>query len=96
MILLVRPAASADIEAAFAWYEAQRAGLGDEFLDTVRDGFVAVSEAPRIHGVIHRDVRRSMLRRFPYSLYYRVLDDHVVVVGCFHASRSPHRWRSRK
>ena len=61
MILLVRPAAAADIDEAFVWYETQRVGLGDEFLDAVRDAFVAVRDSPRLHGVIHRDVRRSTL-----------------------------------
>ena len=96
MTLLIRPAAAADIEAAVVWYDAQRAGLGDEFVDAVRDALVSVSESPRLHGVIHRDVRRSKLRRFPYSLFYRILDNNIVVVGCFHASRSPLRWRSRQ
>ena len=96
MNLLVRPAAAADIDEAFVWYDAQRAGLGDEFLDAVRDAFVTVRESPRLHAVIHRDVRRSKLRRFPHSLFYRILEDHVVVVGCFHASRSPRRWQSRQ
>jgi hypothetical protein len=30
--ILVRPAAAADIDQAFLWYERRRPGLGDEFL----------------------------------------------------------------
>ena len=100
MNLLVRPAAAADIDEAFVWYDAQRTGLGDEFLEAVRNAFVTVHESPRLHAVIHRDVRRSKLRRFPYCLFSRlfsrILGDHVDVVGCFHASRSPLRWQSRR
>jgi hypothetical protein len=36
VIVVLRPAAAADVEAAYRWYEQQRAGLGDEFLDAVR------------------------------------------------------------
>jgi len=32
VIVVLRPAAAADVEAAYRWYEQQRAGLGDEFL----------------------------------------------------------------
>ena len=96
MTLFVRPAAAADIEEAFAWYEAQRPGLGDEYLEAVNHALTAVRESPRLHGVVHRDVRRVKVRRFPYSVFYRILKEDIVVVGCFHASRDPHRWRRRR
>jgi plasmid stabilization system protein ParE len=35
------------------------------------------------------------LRRFPYSLFYRIIDDQVIVVACMHGRRHPRRWRSR-
>jgi plasmid stabilization system protein ParE len=91
-----RPAAAADVEEAFLWYEAQRPGLGEEYLEAVSRALIAIRESPRLHGVIHRDVRRVSLRRFPYSVFYRILDQDVVVVGCFHASRDPRRWRRRR
>ena len=96
MTLLVRPAAAADIEEAVAWYEAQRPGLGDEYLEAVGHALAAVRESPRLHGVVHRDVRRIKVRRFPYSVFYRILDQDIIVVGCFHASRDPRRWRRRR
>ena len=95
MNLFVRPAAAADIEEAFVWYEARRPGLGDEYLEAVSQAITAIREAPRMHGVIHRDVRRAKVRRFPYSVFYRVLEEAIIVVGCFHASRDPRRWRRR-
>jgi plasmid stabilization system protein ParE len=94
--LIVRPVAAADIDEAFVWYEAQRAGLGDEFLEAVRDAFVTVRDSPRLHAAVHRDVRRSKLRRFPYSLLYRIVEYQVVVMGCFYASRNPRRWQARR
>lgn len=51
MNLVVRPAAAADLERAFLWYERQRAGLGNEFLDAVEHVFGAVMENPRLHRV---------------------------------------------
>ena len=96
MTLFVRPAAAADIEAPCAWYDGQRSGLGDEFLIAVDEALVTVSESPRLHGVLHRDTRRIKVRRFPYSVFYRVVADDVVVVACFHASRDPRRWQRRQ
>ena len=40
MELVLRPAAAADIEEAFSWYEHQRKGLGNEFLAAVDAGLI--------------------------------------------------------
>ena len=96
MNLVVRPAAAADLEDVFLWYEGNRAGLGNEFLDAVEHVFEAVLENPRRHRVVHRDTRRAHVRRFPYGVFYRIVGDDVVVVGCFHGSRDPRRWEDRR
>lgn len=94
--VLLRVAAARDIEEAFLWYESQRRGLGEEFLSAVQAAVDGIAGNPRAFAVIHRDTRRALLRRFPYGVFYRVLDSVVVVVACFHAKRHPRRWRSRR
>lgn len=96
MNLFVRPDAAADIEEAHSWYEVQRPGLGDEFLSAVRAVFEVLLESPRRYRVVHRDTRRANLRRFPFSVFYRIVDTDIVVIACFNASRDPRRWRGRK
>ena len=96
MNLFVRPAAAADLEQAFRWYEAQRPGLGGEFLDAASATFEQILESPRRHRVVHRDTRRANLRRFPYGVFYRIRGTEVIVVACFHASRDPRRWEARE
>ena len=96
MNLVVRPAAAADLEEVFLWYEEQHAGLGEELLDAVEKVFDDVLESPRRHRVVHRDTRRARVRRFPYSVFYRIVGENVVVVGCFHGSRNPRRWERRR
>ena len=94
MQLVVRPAAAADIEDAVDWYERQREGLGTEFLEAVYLALESIAQNPQRAPLIHRDVRRALLRRFPYGIYYRVYPDLVVVVACMHGRRDPKRWRS--
>ena len=95
MQIVIRPAAAADIEDAFVWYEEQRSGLGSDFLKTVDDALIAIQRAPHLHPVIHRDTRRALLQRFPYGIHYRVYADLLVVVACMHGRRNPRRWQSR-
>ena len=93
---IYRPAAAGDVEDAYQWYEAQQSGLGEEFLEAVRAMMESVVATPERFPVVHRQTRRALLRRFPYGLYYRIIDDQIVVVACMHARRDPRRWRSRR
>lgn len=56
---------------------------------------VRMAENPMQFPIIMADVRRVRLRRFPYSLFYRISDEAVFVIACFHASRDPRVWQSR-
>ena len=94
--VVTRPAAAADIETAYRWYEKERAGLGSEFLDAVEKLVRVVAENPERFPVIRKDVRRAILKRFPYSIFYRVTSNHIVVIACFHGKRDPKGWQSRK
>ncbi|MDP2787371.1 MAG: type II toxin-antitoxin system RelE/ParE family toxin [Pseudomonadota bacterium] len=94
--VIYRPEAVADIVEASAWYARQKDGLGEEFLSAVRDTADRLSAQPLQYAVVHRDTRRALVRRFPYGLFYRLWDQQVVVVACFHTSRNPRNWRSRK
>jgi len=92
----LRPAAAADIEAAYEWYEEQRLGLGEEFLAAVEKAMQSLVERPDAYPVVHRGTRRVLLARFPYGIYYRIVGTQLVVVACMHAARHPLRWQSRK
>jgi hypothetical protein len=55
-----------------------------------------MSANPRQFPVIYRNVRRALLRRFPYALMFVIdLDDTLTVIACFHGSRDPAHWQKR-
>ena len=93
--LKVRPAAAADLEDAYRWYEARRPGLGGEFLESAGSTLEAIVRQPKRFPLVHRDLRRALLRRFPYGIFFRIQGDRLMVVACFHAKRDPRRWQSR-
>ncbi len=90
-----RRAASADVDAAYEWYEEQRPGLGDEFVAAIDAAVASILAFPEAYPVVHRGARRVLLERFPYSLYYRLVGQRVIIVACMHAARDPKAWRSR-
>ena len=93
--VLFTPAAEADVEEAFEWYEAQRPGLGGAFRRALDLAVASIEDHPEGYAVTHRETRRVFLPRFPYGLYYRVGDHDIVVVACMHGKRHPRTWRSR-
>jgi plasmid stabilization system protein ParE len=71
------------------WYEAEKRGLGDEFADTVEEALDRVAQFPMACQIAYRDVRRLVLRRFPYCVYYRVMRNRSSVIAIVHAKRNP-------
>ena len=57
----------------------------------VEDARRSPDRYPRVHGT----VRRGLVRRFPYGVFYVVTDDTIVILAVFHASRDPAGWRAR-
>jgi len=88
--------AAEDVEAARAWYEEQRAGLGIDFVESLEKAIELIVRFPTAFPQVTATYRRALLHRFPYALYYRVDDDVVDVLACLHNARAPDAWHSRE
>ncbi len=95
-VVRLRPEADRDVAVAASWYEQQRPGLGQEFLDEFLAVSDRLSESPGIYPMVHRQTCRALLSRFPFGVFFRVLGMDVIIVAVMHASRSPNRWRGRE
>jgi plasmid stabilization system protein ParE len=84
-----------ELDEAYNWYESQQTKLGDEFLDSVDEILNRICQMPESYAVVYRDVRRAVLRRFPYAVYYRIISSRVVVTAVFHSRRDPKIWQAR-
>jgi plasmid stabilization system protein ParE len=91
----VRRAAELDVAEAQLWYESQQSGLGREFHSEVLRVIDRLAETPLIYQSIYRDVRRAIVHRFPYLIWYRVIGKFVTVVACTHARQDPGKAVSR-
>ena len=93
--LVVAPEAEADMRAAFVWYEEQRPGLGEEFLLAVEAAFATVERSPESLPVVRGQLRRAIVRRFPYGVFSIAEDDAIHVLAVLHAKRDPEVWQRR-
>lgn len=94
--LFVRKAAKADVAVAFEWYEAHRAGLGEDFAEQVSAVYAAIEEHPLRFPIVLDDIRMALVRRFPYVIYFVVLPRHTSVIAVMHGHRRPQVWRQRR
>ncbi len=81
-----------DLAGAYAWYEEQRRGLGEEFLVSVGAALDAIERAPAMFGRVHGEVRRANVARFPYAVFYRADAQQIVVLTILHTARDPKLW----
>lgn len=94
------PAAADEFVLALAWYDDQRAGLGDELSSEVRLVTVSLEEHADALPIAHdsppsEDVRQARVHRFPYRLVFFVDGSFVRVVAVAHLRRRPGYWRHR-
>ena len=92
---ILRARAEHDIRSAFEWYESQRAGLGAEFLAALRERLEAVHSQPEANPVLYRGIRRAVLSRFPYLIFYIARPERVAVLAVLHHARNPAVWPRR-
>ena len=93
--LSFNPAVEDEVGAAHDWYDRQRSGLADEFLNEVERVLSEIAANPARYGFAETDIREGLLTRFPYAVYYRELPDRIRVLAIFHTSRDPSGWQSR-
>jgi len=94
MRIRILSAAEEDLEEGFRFYESQLPGLGSYFLDSLYSDIDSLSYFGGIHQVVF-GYYRQLSQRFPFAVYYRIIDDAVVVFAVLDCRRNPSWTRER-
>jgi len=89
------PEADEEFREAVRYYENQAPGVGLRFVAEVRRGVTLITENPFAAAAVGSGIRRKVLKHFPYSLFYAVESELVVIVAVGHHKRRPRYWRGR-
>src|ERR1051325_1079287 len=89
------PEADTDLAEARVWYRLQRDGLDVELMQRIDEPLRKISDAPRRYPLIHRHLRRAIVRQFPFAIFYEVTDNEIVVFAVSHSRRNPKQLTSR-
>lgn len=66
----IRTAAIRDLHESAKWYEEQSEGLGREFVEEVNLAIDAACLKPLRFPDMHRGIRRVLVKRFPFGVYF--------------------------
>lgn len=92
---LIRPEERADLLDAFHWYQSQRPGLGLDFKLCIDEVLSTLQRIPLIYKTVLHEVRRAVIKKFPFGVFYLVKDNIVIVLAVVHARRDPAEWKGR-
>ncbi|MDP8245005.1 MAG: hypothetical protein P9L94_13040 [Candidatus Hinthialibacter antarcticus] len=90
------PDAQTEMTEAAIYYESLQQNLGKRFLASVKDSIHRVQINPVLYPVIELDVRRCLVRPFPFGVMYRDMPGKIIVVAVMHLHREPGYWKDRK
>src|SRR5260370_36417503 len=85
-----------EYDAAWRWYAQRSSWAAQRFQDEVEHSLQKIAATPDRWPMFHNRFRGLRVRRFPYVLYYHILDaDHLLIMAVAHASRRPGYWLRR-
>jgi plasmid stabilization system protein ParE len=88
-------AADAEVDAAMAWYAERSLLAASGFLHELSKTINHIVDAPHRYPKAEHSTRKIRFDRFPYSIYYRITDDAIVVIAVARGKRRPRYWAGR-
>ena len=92
--LEIRQLAAIEIIEAYDWYEAQRTGLGIEFLFELDKFYETIFRNPDTYSYYEKPVRQGTLNRFPFTVVYELFQETIVVYSVFMYKQNPDKKRT--
>lgn len=93
--MILHPEARHEFREAALYYERQSAGLGGRFVDAIESGFRQIQRGPFTWRCIRGDIRRFLVKTFPFGIVYACREDQIFILAIMHFKREPDYWLGR-
>lgn len=95
-VLEIKEEAVIDIQKAYDYYEENRAGLGERFLNTLDYYFERIQKQPQHYQIRRKTYREAFVKDFPYLIIYEIIEANVIVYAVFNTYLDPKKKPSKK
>lgn len=89
------PEAEQEMLEASLYYQSKASGLGVDFLSEVERAVKSIAESPNTWPILEGELRRRLVRRFPFGILYKVESEEIVVIAVAHLRKKPGYWKER-
>lgn len=93
--MILHPEAVREFRNAAVFYDIQEPGLGVRFVDAIQSGFRQIQRGPSTWRSLRGNLRRFLVKTFPYGIVYAATDEGIFVVAIMHLKREPDYWLGR-
>lgn len=90
--LIILPFAEIDIKDTTAYYREQSKGLVEDFINTIDSSFKEILRNPEAFPIAKYDIRKFVVSKFPFCIYYINDVDTLYILAIFHDKRNPKDW----
>ena len=87
--------AEIDFDKSYAYYYEENPNVADIFFKTISLSLENVKQNPFSFPEIHKNVRKYAIKKFPFVIYYQVIESVIRIIAIFHTSRNPEIWNDR-
>lgn len=95
LTVIFRPIAVQELDEAMAWYNQKKPGLDSEFKEAVDQMLGKIAVTPLRFRPVHGEIRRALLRRFPYAIHFLPEGKTITILAVFHTKRDPQQLKGR-
>lgn len=96
--VIISSLAEKELHESFDWYEEQRPGLGERFLNQIESSIASVANHPKLYPIKVGSYRQYVVSTFPFVIVYEYIPEErlIYILHIFHTSQRPEKKLSRK
>ena len=84
-----------DFDNSYEYYYDDSTKAADAFFRLINISLETIKKSPLAFPEIHKGLRKFSVKKFPFVIYYQVVDYTIKVIAIFHTSRNPKIWTER-
>lgn len=88
--------AEVDLDKSYEYYKEENQKLADIFFNQIKLSLEKIKQNPHSFPIEYKDVRKFVVKKFPFVIYFQSHESIVKIIAIFHTSRNPEIWNERK